>query len=259
MKRKITAALASLVATASVVLGIASPAMAVTTYYYAGANQTITNTGAYANITVAAPAVNSPTDVHSLTEVAIQDAAGNALEVGWRVAPSVYGDSNAHLFFAWWDSGVFKCYDTACAGYVDYASNATNVGATLTPTGTGAKKFGIEYSASASPAGWWVWYDTNWIGYFPTSAFTAGTMKTGPTASLVQMFGEVANTNGTNPISDMGDGTLATSTAGAVIGSVTMPGIANGSINMAIFAANPTKYNAVSLSGRTFRYGGPGW
>lgn len=227
-------------------------------YFYAARSQAATTTGAYANVYIGKPYLNS-NEYHSVSEISVEKTVGGTkqiVEVGWNVDTTVNGDSNPHLFVYHWVNGAGTCYN-GC-GFVDYAPNATNAGATLTQGS--AKSFGIQYDATTpTGGGWWVSYNGNWVGYFPSSLWTSATpsVTTYTNSDYVQFFGEVASSV-TTPCSDMGTGTAGSTGAlpAAYFGSITY-------LNGPAYALNTTTTNSswysVGLAGtRTFYQGGAG-
>jgi hypothetical protein len=217
------------------------------TYFYATANQTglsgINQFGWAKDIQ--APSVAAG-DFHSLIEVSVQNG-NNILELGWTVDPGVFGDNNPHLFTGIWINGVWQGYNPA--SFVDNSSNAVNNGASLAGAVGTSKTFGVIYTGGA----WWVAYNGAYIGSFPgtlwSGAFTTGT--------VVQAFGEVAANSG-SPCTDMGNGTLATSSVGPRVSSMTYNGATTG-VNLGISTiTNSSYYNAASITARSIRASGPG-
>jgi hypothetical protein len=115
--------------------------------------------------------------------------------------------------------------------------------------------FAIQHLASPS-SGWWVGYKSNWIGYFPDSVWSGGFT----TAAYLDVFGEVAVSD-TASCTDMGDGTLATSSVGARINTtkyITTGGVSTDT-SLTTYADVPLKWNSASQTARSIRVGGPGW
>jgi hypothetical protein len=253
LKRTATLFVALLMAAAGVGLA-ASPAQAAGPFfYYAKASQAISNTGIFANLSIAAPAVASG-DFHSLTELSVQSAdQQQTIEVGWTVdATGVNGTdhTNPHLFVYYWVNGVQKCYNTNCPGFVQFASPAPQAGQVLT-AGT-AKSFGIQHGGT--PSGWAIYYNGAQVGYYPDTLWSSPTFTT---AGFDQAFTEVsANVSAT--CTDAGNGLISTNTGADVIGSVQYPGRPTTDVSMATGATNATYYSITALSARTFRVGGPG-
>lgn len=171
------------------------------TYLYAYAYQYRTAIGAAGRFSQHRPFV-STADYHSLAELAAESSdARQIVEVGWTVDRGVNGDSNPHLFVYHWVNGSPTCYN-GC-GWVQYSA-IRYPGMTVSVTST-PQEYAIEYYAG----NWWVWYQTEWIGYFPGSLWSGFTQ-----VGLVQWFGEVA-ANSSAPCTDMGNGLFGTSTGAA--------------------------------------------
>lgn len=224
-----------------------------------------------ANMTVIKPYLDytgTNGDYHSLVEMAAQSEDGQqVVELGVNVDNAVNGDTNAHIFVFHWINGNPTCYN-GC-GWVPYTGSGASpvaAGGTIPASDIGtSQKFNIVHSGGA----WWLAYKNGWLGYFPDTEWTAprtgyGSPVTYTEMGYVQLFGELA-VHKTNPCTDMGTGVLATTTAGARIGSVTFGGTTT-PVNLYVrMATAPTSfpylgYNAVLLSGstRSFDYGGPG-
>ncbi len=217
------------------------------TYLYATANQTgLSGVNQFGwAMDIQAPSVAAG-DFHSLAEVSIQNG-NNILELGWTVNPGVFGDNNPRLFTGIWINGVWQGYNPA--SFSDNSGNAVNNGASLAGDVGTSKTFGAIYTGGA----WWVAYNGAYIGSFPGTlwggAFTTGT--------VVQAFGEVA-ANSAVPCTDMGNGTLATSSVGSRISSMTYNGATTG-VNLGISTVtNSSYYNAALVSARSIRASGPG-
>jgi hypothetical protein len=221
-----------------------SRAMASQTVYFhynVGSQAAVTD-GAYANFSINKPAL-ATTDYHTLAELAVQSGDGNQIvEVGWTVDRVVNGDSDPHLFVFHWVNGQPTCYN-GC-GFVQYSQNVSP-GDTLPQDVT--KRLGIQYYSGA----WWIAYDSEWVGYFPGSRWSGNFTQTG----MVQVFGEVAAASAA-PCSAMGNGLHgASDSSSARIGSVSY---INGPTVDLYVRSTSSHYDVNKLSGRTFRYGGPG-
>jgi hypothetical protein len=215
-------------------------------FFYAVASQTASADGAYANLVIGKPYLDSG-DYHTLAEISVQSADGEQIvEVGWTVDRTVNGDSDPHLFVYHWVDRKETCYN-AC-GWKQYSST-TKPGDTL-PVGA-SKRFGIMHFNGA----WWVVYDTEWIGYFPDDLWGGNYTRSG----LQQFFGEVAASS-TQPCTDMGTGEPAWSDGAARVGSVAEldGGYVNTLVNLNIRGIGGVYPSPIPLSTRTFRYGGDG-
>jgi hypothetical protein len=217
-------------------------------YFYAVGSQIAASDGAYANLVIGKP-VLSKDDYHTLAEISVQSADGQQIvEVGWTVDRTVNGDDDPHLFVYHWVDRVQSCYN-AC-GWVPYGKTAIP-GDTL-PVNV-SKRFGIQHANG----GWWVAYDTDWIGYFPDGLWDDNYTRSG----VQQFFGEVAASS-SKPCSEMGNGLDANKdTTAARIGSITQLNGPDASVSVRTLGPDSktsSPYPAVALSARTFRFGGPG-
>jgi hypothetical protein len=210
-------------------------------HYNVGSQAAVTD-GAYANFLISKPPL-ATSDYHTLAELAVQSSSGNQIvEVGWNVDRVVNGDADPHLFVFHWVNGQPACYN-GC-GFVQYSSNISP-GDTLPQDVT--KRLGIQYYNGA----WWIAYDTEWVGYYPASLWSGGFTQSG----LVQVFGEVAAASAAS-CSDMGNGLHgASDNSSARIGSVSY--ISGPTVDLYVRSTSD-HYDVAKLSGRTFRYGGPG-
>lgn len=182
------------------------------TYYYAGGAQSpaATKTAFAANMYQAnPPQIDSGPD-HSLMEMTVQAGTGSTqaiLELGWVKQCS---GCSVQLFASQWVNNVWGgSYVGSGDGWVDYAPNATNLGAVVT-TGV-SKNFQWIYDSTA-PAKWWAYYDGTALGYYPLSLWSSASPSYNFTSgSFMQLFGEVADADGIgSPCTDMGTGILAT-------------------------------------------------
>jgi hypothetical protein len=254
-------------------------------YFYNAGIQNATMTGADVNTRIENPTLRANGD-HSLGEVTVIDnSAGltvrNIVEAGWVKGAGECNSPTVKLcfFVAEWKAGVFGGYN---GGFVDYAAN-TDLNAGDVLTGGKAAKLRIQYDPS-SPAGgaWWVYADkdtgtapaANWIGYFPSSIWTAAPSVTFTSGNQGQAFGEIADQK-TQTCSQMGNGIKgdATQTAPydgndpsnfgswAMIGSASANSL-TGTISPASFGTGTPAPSAIlfpSGSVRTFYYGSNGW
>jgi hypothetical protein len=256
LRTKLAALVSLLMASIGAVLAVAAPAQASpcgTCYYYAGGYQTVNNTGVSALVDVANPTI-SGSDYHSLMELTVQNSTGtNIVEVGWNKDPGLYSDSNTHIFVSRWASGTWGGYNSG--GFVNVAGCTVCAGTSIQGDVGTIPNFAIQHLASPS-SGWWVGYKSNWIGYFPDSVWSGGFT----TAAYLDVFGEVAVSD-TASCTDMGDGTLATSSVGARINTtkyITTGGVSTDT-SLTTYADVPLKWNSASQTARSIRVGGPGW
>jgi len=170
-------------------------------YFYAGGWRTISVDSLGAAVTIGRPTLGRG-DLHTLAELAVQSGGRKAtIEVGWSVDRAAFGDSDPHLFTFYWVNGQEGCYNVCTQDGKQWfvpSKGSVLPGSTL-PSGV-VKSFAIKHSDGA----WWIWYDSDWIGYYPDETWTsAGTSFT--QSDFVQAFGEVASDND-RPCSAMGNG-----------------------------------------------------
>jgi hypothetical protein len=211
-------------------------------------------TGARTRVTVHQPALRG--DSHSLAELLVGlPNLENAIEFGWTVDPSLFGDARPRLFvFRWVDNdGRPECYN-AC-GFVPYHDSSNDtvevpLGTALTVGST------VQLSIDHQAGRWWTSVNGVRMGYFPDSVWTdAGIEFTTP--DVMQVFGEVA-AGTSKPCARMGDGTLATETAGALFSSVTFLPTGLRPVDLATFSTSASYYRTFKVSGTQVRFGGPG-
>jgi Neprosin len=265
-------------------------------YYYAGTFQTMAGTDTFkgldATVEVVAPVMDPVGYNHSLSELAIQDANGNAAEIGWVEEPVAFGDSKPRLFSCIWVNGSTApgCYTGAGTGtsWVDNTSNPINLGADLSGVVTAtwpanAKKFTVKIvsgigACSFASNGVEIDYDGVKVGCWLGTAWTHATPATSfGQATTAQAYGEYyyggGNNTGTSadrPCGDIGNGRLGTAYNGAPIdatdpayvASLLLLNKAPATITENFVANSPTDtnaYNVQVLSTRTYTYGGYGY
>jgi hypothetical protein len=213
-------------------------------YLYNVGSQQAETDGFYTNVYVGKPTLGT-TDYHSLGELALQSADGRQIvEIGWNVDRVVNGDDDPHLFIFHWVNRNPACYN-GC-GFVQYSKNI-KPGDTL--AADTVKKFGIQYFNGA----WWVAFDSEWVGYFPEQLWNDEGVKFSR-SGLIQVFGEVAASSPT-PCTEMGTGDRASTTTSAYMSTVSF---LNGPTVALNIRSTTDVYPVSAVSGRTFRYGGPG-
>ena len=241
-------------------------------YFYEGAGQGgITATGSQANFQIPNPAPSLDTgagDFHTIGQLATMKTVNSSLqavEVGWNKDFGLYGDNNLHLFVHSWVNGINKGYNAAAgSGWVDYAPNAVNAGATLTSGDIWQLR--TQYSGTGT-TGWWVWagkwngssYVGDWLGYWPTSHWSGASPTVSFTGNTdVQYFWEVAANSGA-PCTDMGNGSHGSlSPLQNYIASTTNIG-GPASVNVAFASPVYADYSHVlNATTRTISGGGPG-
>lgn len=261
-------------------------------YYHAGAQQVLTGTdytgGVSSKMYIAKPFIPSGQCVsggdHSLMELAIRDAAGNVVEVGWAEEPSAFGDCKPRLFASTWKGngsggGTWNgCYDghTTTCYFVDNNANPIDLGSDLTATanlcnGTSlscVKTFQAYWSAtSCGPAasGVFITYDLVSVGCFYSPAFYNNIIPSSFT--ILQGFGEYYYAGATKPCGDMGNGVSASTALGntgpAYIGPVSLANPSPSTLTASFTAVTPTDsaaYNVGTvLGGKTYATSGAGY
>jgi len=237
-------------------------------FHYVDATQNTTSIGASGSYTQDKPYVLRQDD-HSLAEMAVlspySDSNGNPvkqqqiIEIGWTVeSATVAKDTNTHLFVFHWINRSLAC-STSCGatcynacGYVQYSSTIYP-GMTVAVTQVPQKYAIMHYEGN-----WWLWYQDQWIGYFPDSLWSSKGI-TFNKASVVQWFGEVAGGLHTQ----MGNGIFGEQSVSASITDMHLIDTSLKESNASVTAdgmgmTDPKCYNYGNLTGFSFNYGGPG-
>lgn len=255
---------------------IATPAQAVTQYYYAGAAQAGVSSaakGISANLWVANPYRQANSGEHTLMEVAAKNTStGDSVEVGW--VKDGTGTGGPRLFIYYNVAGVgVNCY-YGCANWVDNAANPIDIGADLTTVAAGCngtttlncvKKFAFQYfvgsACGASVNSLWFYYDSVAFGCLPGNVISATSFDE------YHAYSEVYYGGATVPCTDAGNGKYATtgplSASGpSYIGSISYTGTGAPTPSMTIQPNTDSgAYTALSVGSpgnRTFAVGGPG-
>jgi len=113
--------------------------------------------------------------------------------------------------------------------------------------------YGIEFFQG----NWWIWYGTQWIGYFPGTLWHNQFTQAG----LTEWFGEVAEPQ-VEPFpcsTQMGNGLFGQSNSSAAVSNMFL--IVNGQgvrANAQPYQPTPHYYNVSHFTDNSFTYGGPG-
>jgi uncharacterized protein (TIGR03382 family) len=220
---------------------------ATVTYHYAGVFEFAVVVGAAAEWAQFQPAV-SAADHHSLAELSVESADGmQIVEVGWTVDPELNGDALPHLFVFHWVDGQAGCYN-GCGW--QQVSRTRYPGMVVAPT-LEPQQVIYRYFNSA----WWVWYQAEWIGFFPGSLWNVDFASAG----LVQWFGEVAGI--AEPKSQMGDGLLPSQANAAFMSDLQLETATGESQTASVSPSTVTDPGAYQLSvtDAGFHFGGPGY
>ena len=241
-------------------------------YKYAGRARTSSNvTSVSTNASVAIPSLDAQ-DYHTLWEMTVQandNAVGglcNFIELGWNRDRALYGETypnlTTRLFASVWycdasGNPTFCGYNGGC-GYTDYGPNPINLGSDISAQNQVNKNWQIVHSGGR----WWIWYDTNWIGYWPDDLGHGQTFTSG---TYLQTFDEIAA--GHDPTcTDAGNSRLAdkTQTFPLTGQSVTSfnEAVAGGPYALAAYTqtieTNAALWNVDEASAYSGYYGGPG-
>jgi hypothetical protein len=219
-------------------------------YDYAGASQTVNNEGASVTFPVDSPnlAWNS-LGYHTLIEMAVFNRTAKGIdddtaEVGWLVQGLEPGRPPVpHLFVYHFVNTKGTCYN-AC-GFVS-TSKTIKPGMALRP---GSVTWTIR-----NVGGRWAFYlDGTEFGYIPDSAYH-GTFGH---ASIVNVYGEIAEA-GTKPnCTQMGDRLYGTQPDAAAIGGFRLYGATAAPDLTPYSPTDPAAWNSTTTP-NTFRVGGPG-
>jgi hypothetical protein len=233
-------------------------------FSYADAYETATADGMYAALDIKKPVLGSG-DFHTLAEVAVQSGDAQhsqAIEVGWTVDRGVnLGSEDPHLFIFHWINGKPACYNMLCGNFIPYKGGFAP-GVTV-PDGQ-LKKFGIQHSDT----GWWIAYDTSWVGHFPDSEWTdQGANFT--QGGFFQAWGEVAASSSCPTGTQMGNGVAPAADSSSTAARIANFGYVNGPAtpNLKPRVIGSSGYDLTffkdasgNVSTKSFRYGGtPTW
>ena len=210
-------------------------------YYYAGANEYLSASGASAQICQSAP---TPSAVHSLTEIDVE--SGNGEQIVEFICEQTPDLSQPFLMASWWLNGQWQQAD----GFVQVSP--TIVDYMPLPVGSTAS-YAIEQANDA----WNLYYDGQLMGYFPDSLWN-GTFTT---VDEVQVFGEVDAGVAAFPVAQMGNGVYGHSPGSATVNGYQTFGDALGAHLYEYYTASPgtpTYFDIGAPTTTSFRYGGPG-
>lgn len=211
----------------------------------------VINKGAVATLGQHSPYVNFWTGIFSLAQIGVSGcydigcSGGNGyVETGWM--KSYWPWSKSRLFVAWWKNGNTFCFN-GC-GWVQ-VSTSKYPGMSVDTSSRGT------YAIANLYGNWWVYYNGEWIGYYPGSLWNNKWNK----GNTVHYYGEVASITSTTS-TDMGTGYFASDSRAALI--LDEQYLNNDywwrSANTTKWASSPSRYSVYSLSSRSMRYGGPG-
>ena len=178
------------------------------------------------------------------------------VEMGWTVSSGQYGDLQPHLFIYAWDCGVGLGYvGQSSIPWVQYSDTiAPNA---ILPHDSRLHAYGVKLNEG----NWWFYYDGQWLGYIPRSAwsrFFPSAIEEG------EAGGEVAAPE-YEPCTPMGNGShYGTDPGAALVGAVWYQrGDIGAEARLRSYASDAAMYTTgrwrPGRPGTRFRYGGPGW
>jgi hypothetical protein len=196
---------------------------------------------------------------HSLGQLWAIDRHGPScvsdVEIGWTVSKEQYGDLQPHLFIYAWDCSVGLGYvGQSSIPWVQYSSK-------IAPNSVLSPDRALHvYGVNLFRGNWWFYYDGEWIGYIPSSAWThffPSTIKEG------EAGGEVTTSKYRTCTAMGNEGRYGTNRRAALIGHVWYAHHGTKTSAKLISYNSDRKYTTGSWShgqpGPRFRYGGPGW
>ena len=205
--------------------GAAPPSPNAKGYYYAAWHHSATQVlgtsgvfyggGAGLNTWVPVPAAPYLANSHSLSELSVYGGSGSGLqsvEVGQTQDASLNGGSTGTYLFTYYTTNDYTPpggnniggYNQLVTGWHQVASDIVP-GVQLYPSTTGGTQYEIEIETMQYQGNYWVWIDTEWIGYYPTSLFASSGIAN--SASDIKVYGEVDDPNAPTAVATgMGSG-----------------------------------------------------
>ena len=192
------------------------------THLYASSNQEIKSYGAQGRFSIFKPYVQGQ-DEFSLMQMALANTNlgyKQTIEAGWIVYPLLFGDNLPHLFTLFTTNGYqgslvadnTMCYGASCRGWVQ-VDDTIYPGSTIsTVSNDGGDQYELWLDFQLYEGNWWLWARDRWVGYYPSSLFSAGHGKTRKTlaehATHVSFYGETVDTASSpgDTKTDMGSG-----------------------------------------------------
>jgi hypothetical protein len=198
---------------------------------------------------------------HSLGQLWADDeyASGqySTVEEGWTEAPGQYPDVQPHLFVAMSDCNYYREGGYIGLSGIPWVQNSSTAYPNMVVTHDDHEHF---YVAKLQGNNWWFYYDGQWLGYIPHSAWTCHF----PSPNVINWGGEV-ETPEEITCTDMGNGLAGTQQNSATVGYTywvnnlyAQPGYFE-----AAYFSDIAQYNAglwyPSKEPYSLHYGGPGW
>jgi len=186
---------------------------------WAAARQEVDNRGGASNINIWTPQLITPTLLSSAsqqwyTNAGLPFVPLQSVECGWRAGIIVEGaptDSLPRLFVFYTREDYSKgnsCYNDYCPGGFAYHPGANHVlhGALSPVSQQGGTQYDIRMGFTLTGDRWWFHIAGSWIGSYPASLFSNGTLGTG--ARTASFGGET--TSGFSMFPTMGSGRFPT-------------------------------------------------
>lgn len=211
------------------------------------------------------PHSESENGAHSAAQLwAVNNTGGGCIstaETGWSESLGQFKDENPHLFVFAEDCGVTLGYSSNEYGGYHWVQSSSVVfpNQVLTHNDT----FHV-YGARMTGNNWWIYYDGQWVGYIPHSAWSYHFPSV---ITEAEAGGEVMTTN-YSTCADMGYAGLYGGNGGAAMfGNVWYEynyNTQSANTNLYSWSSDPSYYATGNWSsppnhGYAFRYGGPGW
>lgn len=258
MFKRMTASAAAVFVVLAGVFGVASPALAATTYHYAIGQQTgLVADGAAVSLTIENPNLNGAHDgnnSHSIAELAVLSSdSKNRIEAGWRKGAT---DTGPKMF-------VYHVVNNVPQGYnlcADVAAEPFNTGMAF-PAGMIGTGISYRFEIRHSGASWWVAFNNKWVCSFSDTLWTSQG-QTFNKLNYVLAYGEVASTATATPCGDMGNGKPSSDGYAARIGSYALINEATAtpaSFTTFVSPGGALGITITNISQYTFRYGWSGY
>lgn len=228
-------------------------------YSWSQGQQYLGNTvamGLYADMAIEQPYVNFTHSSynHSLGQIWALDNSDpygySDIEVGWMESLGQFHDYGSHLFVYHFDQSVAMGYAPA-GGWVQL-SNSFYPNMPLEPSN---ELFGVQRYGSV----WLVYFDNQWIGYYPASAYPRHFPNS---ITNAEVGGEVAALE-PKTCTDMGDSYRGTNSNASPVYYVFWTNYNDSAGYIASLTphnSDPSVYTTGQWgSNSSFRFGGPGW
>jgi hypothetical protein len=196
---------------------------------------------------------------HSLGQLWAIDTSGgqSTVELGWTEAPGQYPDVEVHLFVAMEDGGEYREGGYIGLSSIPWVQTSSTAFPNMIISHTDHIHF---YAIKESGGNWWIWYEGQYLGYIPHTAW----VHHFPKPHLLEWGGEVA-TPEEYTCTDMGNGHYGNeSVSAAVTYTFWVNSFYAEPSELEGFASDFSQYNPQQWYPTKglpyeFHYGGPGW